>query len=241
MQTSLSKFNKFYISRFSENTCFNIKHPYDQWSTCFTYNLYEGNTTPLQRIYDNPTNFSLKDSLITTNEQTISSLSSSQKTSLTNYRNNLNDFIKEKTHQNKYKYSIYPTSLGVFVKNNFIDLTPIQKKFILSKLTGKDEKVLPRIYTLNCINNNNVAVLLVDRPFTKEEHACTIAEWKEDYTFQGVKNSLKKIQNIIDLYHYEYNHVVDAFSEMVKENQKLSKENQTLKDEILRVSKTTWN
>jgi predicted nuclease with TOPRIM domain len=75
----------------------------------------------------------------------------------------------------------------------------------------------------------------------KDEHSHLINEWKEDYTFQGVKNALKKIQSIIDLYNNEYSHVVNAFSEMVKDNEKLLKENKILKDEVLRVSKTTWN
>lgn len=239
MQTSLSKFNKFYVSRLSENRCLNIKD--DRFSNSFVYSLYDGNTTVLQRIYDNPTNFSLKDSLTSANESTISSLTPSQKTSLTNYKNTLKDFIETKTSKNKYKYSIYPTSLGIYVKNNFLDLTPIEKRFVLSKLTGKDENISPRIHLISCSNNNNVGVLLVDHPFTKEEHSLIISEWKENYTFQGVKNSLKKIQSIIDLYHYEYNHVVDSFAEMAKENKKLLKENQTLKDEVLRISKTTWN
>jgi hypothetical protein len=205
------------------------------------YSLYANSTNLLQRIYDNPTNFSFKDSLILTNEQTINSLSNSQKNSYTNYKNVLNDFVKEKTFDNKYKYSIYPTSLGVFIKNNFLDLPPIEKKFIMYKLTGKDEKIATRIHVLNCINGNNVAVLLVNNPLNKDEHSHLINEWKEDYTFQGVKNALKKIQSIIDLYNNEYSHVVNAFSEMVKDNEKLLKENKILKDEVLRVSKTTWN
>lgn len=241
MQTSLSKFNKFYISRLSENKSLNIKVPLDSYSSSICYHLQEGSTTLLQRIYDNPTNFALKDSLVSTTEPLIHGLTTAQKNTLASYRNTLTEFISEKTLKNKYKYSIYPTSLGTYIKNNFIDLTPVEKRFVLAKLTGKDTKVLPRIFTLNCVNGNNVAVLLVDQPLTKEEHASVVSEWKEDYTFQGVKNALKKVQNIIDLYHFEYNHVVDAFGEMVKENKKLLKENQTLKDEIQRVSKTTWN
>jgi len=241
MQTNLSKFNKFYVSRLSENRCFNIRNPYDSYTNCFVYSLYANNTSLLQRIYDSPTNFSLKDSLISTNEQTINSLSNSQKNSYTNYKNVLSDFVKEKTFDNKYKYSIYPTSLGIFIKNNFLDLPPIEKKFIMHKLTGKDEKIATRIHVLNCTNGNNVAVLLVNNPLNKDEHSHLINEWKEDYTFQGVKNALKKIQSIIDLYSNEYSHVVNAFSEMVKDNEKLLKENKILKDEVLRVSKTTWN
>lgn len=241
MHNSLSKFNKGYVGRMSENRCLNIKGIDDQLSKAIVYNLFEGTTTQLQRIYDNPTNFSLKDNLVNTTTSFITNLSASKKNLYNNYWTTLQNFISEKTKKGSYKYAIYPTSLGLYIKNNFTDLPPVEKRYILAKLTGKDDNVATRIHTINCGAGNNVAVLLVDQPFSKEEHAITINEWKEDYTFQGVKSALKKIQSIVDLYHYEYMHVVDAFGEMAKENKKLLKENQTLKDEILRVSKTTWN
>ena len=242
MITTHSVFNKNYVSVLSKNKTLNTVFDGNTYARTVNCCLYLNNMTNLQKYYDNPTNSAYQQSIIQVESNDYHNMSAAQALKVKEYIRSLQAFVNQHTADQKYKYSIYPYSYAQFVKSFYTNLSPVEKKFIFAYLTGKKDNFEPRIHTILAGDSEHAsALLLVSKPYSKDEFSKIMFDWKDNYTFQGVKNAMKKIQSIIDLWGHQHEELSDSFQTLWADHQRISKENVSLKDEVQRISKTTWN
>lgn len=240
MITTFSTFNKNYISVFAENKSLNKIESNAPLGLALAYALSIGNMILLQKYYNNPTNSHNYQTLVQIEQENVSSVASLNK--IENYHKTVQELIRIHTEKHEYKYSIYPYDFPVFLKSYYSNLTPIEKRFLVSYVTGKNPNFSSRVIPITTADNKSTsALLLIAKPYTKDEFKYIINDWKDNYTFQGITNALKKIQSIMDVCGDRYDHLSSSFEDLWKEHKRIVKENAFLKDELERARKTTWN